>query len=440
MLLFKINFSSFILLSEKLIKYHKMKKIVLAIAIFLVALPSQGQELIGRKKNNKLSKETFSNKKGSKYEFTLIKDLEATPVENQNRTGTCWSFSSLSFIESEMIRTGHKPVNLSEMYIARNAYIGKATNYLRMYGNFNFGEGGEFHDIPWVIQNYGIVPESAYSGLNYGSKTHNHAEMEGALMAMLKVFVKKPQGGKLTKSWKKAFTGVVDAYLGDIPDNVEDFKFTEDGVTYNPKTYAKHLGLNMDDYIEITSYNHHPFYKTFVLEIPDNWEMKEAYNVPLDDFMDIMETAIKKGYTFAWGADVSEKGFSARDALAIVPEDESTIQEKGKDAVFFNNAGAEKTSNAFMQPVKEKWVTQQERQDAFDDQRTTDDHGMHITGLIKDQTGKKYFIVKNSWGTKYNQADGYFYASFPYVRYKTMDIMIHKDALTKAMKKKLGIK
>ncbi len=417
-----------------------MKKYILVLASFLFAFSTQAQEFTTKRLVSKTENKPFTNKKGSKYEFTLIKDLDATPVENQNRTGTCWSFSSLSFIESEMIRTGHKPVNLSEMYIARNAYIGKATNYLRMYGNFNFGEGGEFHDIPWVIQNYGIVPESAYNGLDYGSKTHNHSEMEGALMAMLKVFVKKPQGGKLTKSWKKAFTGVVDAYLGDVPDNVEDFTFVEDGVTYNPKTYAKHIGLNMDDYIEITSYNHHPFYKTFVLEIPDNWEMKEAYNVPLDDFMDIMETAINKGYTFAWGADVSEKGFSARDALAIVPEDESTIQKKGKDDVFFNNAGAEKISNAFMQPVKEKWVTQQERQDAFDDQRTTDDHGMHITGLIKDQTGKKYFIVKNSWGTKYNQADGYFYASFPYVRYKTMDIMIHKDALTKAMKKKLGIK
>ncbi len=417
-----------------------MKKYILVIVVFVFTFTIQAQEFTTKKSVDKTETKPFTNKKGSHYEFTLIKDLEATPVENQNRTGTCWSFSSLSFMESEMIRQGHKPANLSEMYIARNAYIGKAENYLRMYGTFNFGEGGAFHDIPWVIKRFGIVPESVYTGLNYGSKQHKHAEMEQALAAMLKVFVEKPQGGKLTKNWKKAFTGVVDAYLGDMPDNTEDFTFVEDGVTYTPKSYAKHLGLNMDDYISITSYTHHPFYDKFVLEVQDNWAMQSCYNVPLDEFMDIMENAIDKGFTFAWGADVSEKGFSSRDALAILPEDESTIKEKGKDDVFFSQNGAEKISNAFMQPVKEKWVTQQERQDAFDEQTTTDDHGMHITGMVKDQKGTKYFIVKNSWGTKYNQCDGYFYASFPYVRYKTMNIMIHKDALSNSMKKKLGIK
>ncbi len=417
-----------------------MKKLVLAIAFLALSLHVQSQEFTTKRSVSKTENKSFTNKKGSQYQFTLIKDLEATPVENQNRTGTCWSFSSLSFMESEMIRQGHPATNLSEMYIARNAYIGKAENYLRMYGTFNFGEGGAFHDIPWVIKRFGIVPESAYTGLHYGSKQHKHAEMEQALAAMLKVFVKKPQGGKLTKNWKKAFTGVVDAYLGDIPDQTEEFTFVEDGVTYTPKSYAKHIGLNMDDYISITSYTHHPFYEKFVLEVQDNWALQSCYNVPLDEFMDIMEGAINKGFTFAWGADVSEKGFSSRDALAILPEDQSTIQEKGQDDVFFSQNGAEKISNAFMQPVKEKWVTQQERQDAFDEQTTTDDHGMHITGMVKDQKGTKYFIVKNSWGTKYNQCDGYFYASFPYVRYKTMNIMIHKDALSKAMKKKLGIK
>jgi len=417
-----------------------MKKYILAIAIFMFTYAFQAQEFTTKRSVSKTENKPFTNKKGSQYEFTLLKDLEATPVQNQNRTGTCWSFSTLSFMESEMIRQGHKPANLSEMYIARNAYIGKAENYLRMYGNFNFGEGGAFHDIQWVIKRFGIVPESVYSGLNYGSDQHKHSEMEKALEAMVKVFAKKPQGGKLTKNWKKAYTGVIDAYLGDLPDNTEDFTFVEDGVTYTPQSYAKSIGLNMDDYIGITSYTHHPFYSKFVIEVPDNWAMQSSYNVPLDEFMDIMEGAINNGYTFAWGADVSEKGFSSRDALAIVPEDDSTIQEKGKDDVFFSQNGAEKISNAFMQPVKEKWVTQQERQDAFDEQTTTDDHGMHITGMVKDQKGTKYFIVKNSWGTKYNQCDGYFYASFPYVRYKTMNIMIHKDALSKSMKKKLGIK
>jgi len=418
-----------------------MKKILLTIAVLLSIFSMQAQEFKINKKNKKLNKETFTNKEGSKYEFTLIKDIEATPVQNQNKTGTCWSFSTLSFMESEMIRKGHKPANLSEMFIARNAYIGKAENYLRMYGHFNFSEGGAFHDIPWVIKRFGIVPEDAYKGLEYGSKTHLHSEMKGMLEAMVKVLAKKPQKGKLTKSWKKAYEGVLDAYLGELPTDIEDFTFEKDGKTYTPKSYAKAIGLDdMDDYISITSYTHHPFYSKFVLEVPDNWAMQSCYNLPLDEFMNVMEDAIKKGYSFAWGADVSEKGFSARNGLAIVPEDENAIKEDDKDNIFFNSAGAEKISNAFTQPVKEKIVTQQERQDAFDEQTTTDDHGMHITGLIKDQNGTKYFIVKNSWGTKYNQCNGYFYASFPYVRYKTMNIMIHKDALSKEMKKKLGIK
>ena len=380
-----------------------------------------------------------TNKKGSEYKFKVIKDLEALEVQNQGRTGTCWSFSSLSFFESEIIRTGHGKHNLSEMYIVRNAYIGKAENFLRMYGTFTFGAGGAFHDIPWVIRRFGIVPEEVYRGLNYGDTIHRHAEMEAILTGTVKALANKPQNGHLTPVWKKAFTGILDAYLGELPDNVEDFKFNFQGKEYTPISYAKELGLNMDDYISITSYTHHPFYSKFVLEVQDNWALQSCYNVPLDEFMQIMENAIMKGYTFAWGADVSEKGFNYRVALALLPEDEATIKVKGKDNKHFSDAGAEKVSNAFMTPVKEKIVTQEERQLAFDLQETTDDHGMHITGIVEDQTGKKYFIVKNSWG-KSNECDGYFFASFPYVRYKTMNILVHKDALSKAMKKKLGIK
>ncbi len=404
-----------------------MKLFLVALASFFIMGISNAQDVI-------------TNRKGSEYRFEVIKELEANAVENQNRTGTCWSFSSLSFFESELLRTGKGHVDLSEMYIVRNAYIGKAINYLRMYGTFTFGQGGAFHDIPWVIRRFGIVPESAYEGLNYGSDIHNHNEMEGLLEAMVKVLAKKPQGKKLTKNWKKAYAGVVDAYLGDLPDNMRDFKFKVDGKEYNPYSYRDKLGLDMDDYISITSFTHHPFYKKFVLEVQDNWAMQSSYNVPLDEMMDIMEHAIDEGYTFAWGADVSEKGFSSRDALAILPKDASTIEQKGKDEVFFNGAGSEKISNAFMQPVDENWVSQEERQDAFDAQETTDDHGMHAVGLVKDQNGQKYLLIKNSWGTKYNQCDGYFYASFPYVRYKTINIQIHKDALTKKMRKKLGIK
>jgi bleomycin hydrolase len=380
-----------------------------------------------------------TNKEGSEYEFKVIKDLEATDVQSQGRTGTCWSFSSLSFFESEIIRLKKGKHNLSEMFIARNAYIGKAENYLRMYGTFTFGPGGAFHDIPWVIRRYGIVPESVYEGLNYGDTIHRHAEMEAILGATVKELAKKPQNGRLSPVWKKAYTGILDAYLGDLPDNVEDFKFTYEGKEYTPMSYTKSLGLDMDNYISLTSYTHHPFYSKFVLEVQDNWAMQSGYNLPIDEFMAVMEQAIMSGYTFAWGADVSEKGFGYRDALAILPEDESTIQKKGRDNKHFSDAGAKKISNAFITPVKEKNVTQQERQIAFDNQETTDDHGMHITGLVEDQKGTKYFIVKNSWG-KTNECDGYFFASFPYVKYKTMNILVHKDALSKDIKKKLGIK
>lgn len=385
--------------------------------------------------------EPITNKKGSEYKFEIIKDNDATEVVSQGRTGTCWSFSSLSFFESELMRMGKGKHNLSEMFIVRNAYLGKAENYLRMYGTFNFGQGGAFHDIPWVIERFGIVPEEVYAGLNYGSEIHNHEEMESMLRAMVENLAKKPQKGKLTANWKKAFLGVTDAYLGDLPkENMEEFKFTYQGKEYTPKSFANELGMKMDDYVSLTSYTHHPFYTQFVLEVQDNWAMKTGYNLPIDELFEVMEYSLKEGYTFAWGADVSEKGFSFRDGLAILPEDESTISKKGEDDKYFNSAGAEKISNAFMQPVKEKWVTQEERQAAFDAQTTTDDHGMHITGLMKDQNGTKYFIVKNSWGTKHNDCDGYFYASFPYARYKTMNIQIHKDAIPKHIKKKLGMK
>lgn len=387
-----------------------------------------------------LSQEKFeTNKKDSEYKFTVLKDLEATEVQSQGRTGTCWSFSSLSFFESEIIRIKNEKHNLSEMFIARNAYVGKAENFLRMYGTFTFGPGGAFHDIPWVIRRYGIVPEEVYEGLNYGDSIHRHAEMEAILGATVKELAKKPQNGRLTPVWKKAYTGILDAYLGDLPDNVEEFKFTYKGQEYTPMSYTKSLGLDMDNYISLTSYTHHPFYSKFVLEVQDNWAMQSGYNLPIDEFMKVMEDAIMGGYTFAWGADVSEKGFAYRDALAILPEDESTITKKGRDNKHFSDAGAAKISDAFVTPVKERDVTQQERQIAFDNQETTDDHGMHITGLVKDQNGTKYFIVKNSWG-KSNECDGYFFASFPYVKYKTMNILVHKDALSKDIKKKIGIK
>ena len=389
---------------------------------------------------NSFSQSKFeTNKKDSEYKFKVLKDLEATDVQDQGRTSTCWSFSSLSFFESEIIRIKKERHNLSEMYIVRNAYLGKAENYLRMYGTFTFGPGGAFHDIPWVIKRYGIVPEEVYGGLNYGASAHKHSEMEAVVESAVKALAKKPQNGKLTPVWKNGIEGILDAYLGDMPSNIDDFNFSYKGKKYNPKTFSESLGLNMEDYISLTSFTHHPFYSSFVLEVQDNWALQSSYNLPLDEFMEAMESALMQGYTFAWGADVSEKGFGYRDALAILPEDESTIKKSGKDSKRYNDAGAERISNAFNSPVKEKKISQKDRQIAFDNQETTDDHGMHVTGLVEDQNGTKYFIVKNSWGES-NEKDGYFFASFPYVRYKTLNIQVHKDVLSKDLKKKLGIK
>lgn len=378
--------------------------------------------------------EKVTNREGSDYQFTVIHDLETTPVQSQGRTGTCWTFSALSFLESELMRMGKGKHELSEMWIARNAYYDKAINYVRMHGHFNFGPGGAFHDIPYVIRKYGIVPLSAYEGLNYGARTHNHSEMDAMLKSMVDVVIKSPQNRQLTTSWTDAINGVLDAYLGKKPEN-----FVVDGKTYNGKSYAKELGLNMDDYVVLGSFTHHPFYEQFVLAVPDNWAFGQVYNLPVDELMEVAEYALEKGYTWAWAADVSEKGFSFRDGLAIVPEDESTIRKRGRDNKHFSDAGAEKIGDAFNQPVKEKTITQEMRQIAYDNYQTTDDHGMHVTGLVKDQAGTKYFIVKNSWGTG-NFCDGYFYASEAYFKYKTMNIMLHKSALPKKLAKKLGIK
>ncbi|HRN42168.1 MAG TPA: C1 family peptidase, partial [Vicingus sp.] len=264
--------------------------------------------------------DTLRNKKDGKYHFTVVKDIEALDVQSQGRTGTCWSFSSLSFLESEIIRKGKKPVSLSEMFIVRNAYLDKAINYVRMHGTINFAAGGAFHDIPHTIKKYGIVPEEIYKGLNYGEDKHNHAELDAILKATVEEIVKNPQR-KLTSSWKDAINGILDAYFGKLPT-----EFTYEGKKYTPKTYAESLGLNMDDYVVIGSFTHHPFYETFVIEVPDNWNFGSIYNVPLKEMEQIMNDAVMKGYSVAWGSDVSEKGFSFKNGLAIVPEDEATIQ------------------------------------------------------------------------------------------------------------------
>jgi bleomycin hydrolase len=396
-----------------------MKKIFLIISIFALS--------------NVYSQDTLRNKKNGGYFFKVMADIEATDVQNQNRTSTCWSFSSLSFFESELMRKGKGKHNLSEMFIVRHAYVGKADMYVRMYGTHNFGPGGAFHDLPWVIRRHGIVPESVYGGLNYGTDKHNHAEMDAILKSMVEAVKENPQG-HLTPSWKNAFAAAVDAYLGKIPNT-----FTYENKTYTPQSFANYLDLNMDDYVSLTSFTHHPYHSQFAIEVPDNWAMMQSYNVTLDELENAAIESLKNGYTWAWGADVSEKGFSFKNGVAIVPIHDSLIQQHGKDNKGFNDAGAKRTGTAFDNPMEELTITDSIRQVAFDNYSTTDDHGMHVVGYVKDQNGKVYFKVKNSWGTG-NDCGGYLYCSINYFRYKTINIYMHKNALSKDLAKKLGIK
>jgi len=376
------------------------------------------------------------NAEGSEYQFSKIAHLDATPVESQGITGTCWSFSALSFFESELMRMGTKnPDLLSEMYIVRKAYESKAEKYIRMDGKINFSEGGAFHDIPYVIRRYGIVPQQVYSGLNYGSETHDHSEMfavlDGSVQGLLQHLKNSNKG--LSSSWMFGVNGILNAYLGA---DIQQFEFK--GKKYTPSSYAKAIGLDMDQYVSLTSFTNHEMYKKCQLAIPDNWAWGESYNVGLEDLFEACETALKNGFTLAWGADVSEKGFSFKNGLAIVPEDPSTIEVKGKDNKNFSDAGADKSSNAFVTPQKEINITPEIRQKGYDNKTTTDDHGMHIVGIYKDQKGTKYLLVKNSWGTS-NYPKGYLYVSEAYFKYKTINIYLHKDGISSALKKKLNL-
>ena len=376
-----------------------------------------------------------TNIDGSSYQFTKVHHLDATPVQSQGRTGTCWSFSGLSFFESELIRKGNKnPDVLSEMYVVRKSYENKADKFIRMDGKINFSEGGAFHDIPWVIKNYGIVPYDVYNGLN-GSEAYDHAEffevLNGAVQGLLKYMSSSSNG--ISGNWKAAVNGVLDAYLGK---DIKEFEWK--GKKYSPQSYAASIGLNMDEYVSLTSFTNHAPYAKCQLAIPDNYNWGDSYNVGLDDLMTTVENALAAGYTVAWGADVSEKGFSFKNGIAIVPEDPSTISMAGKDNKNYNDAGADRNSNAFMNPTKEVKVSPELRQKGYDLKTTTDDHGMHIVGLYKDQNGTKYLLVKNSWGTG-NYPKGYLYVSEQYFRLKTINIYLNKGGVSVDLKKKLGL-
>lgn len=367
-----------------------------------------------------MAQNTASNSAQSKFQFTIEKEIKNTEVKNQCNTSTCWSFSTLSFLESEMLKSGKPAVNLSEMFIVRHVYLQKAERYIRMHGHTNMGPGGAFHDVTNVIRQYGIVPEDVYPGNPEVENKHDHSELDVSLKAFLDGVLKNDT--KITGKWRQAVNGILDAYLGKLPE-----KFDFQGKSFSPKSFSEFMGINPDNYLEISSFTHHPAYKSFVLEVPDNWSWSSVYNVSLKDMAEIADYSLTNNYSVAWAADVSEKGFSFKNSLAIVPvKEDATIADLEKDSVF-------------LKPGPERTITPELRQAAFDDYATQDDHGMHLMGMAKDQTGKRFYIVKNSWGSERNFAKGYFYCSQAYYLFKTTSIMVHKNGVPKAILAKLGL-
>jgi len=392
------------------------KPLVLASGLMMTVTFGYAQDnLVNSLKNNQSANSTAG------FKFTELINLENTPVKNQGSSGTCWSYSTNSFLESEMIRMGKEPVALSEIFSARNAYVEKGKNYVRMHGAVTLGDGGALHDVINMFRQYGAMPQINYTGLNYGTKTNKFAEMGGLTSGFLEAIVKNPNG-TLTPNWLKAYTAILDSYLGEVPKNF-DYK----GKSYTPQSFAKNVvGINPDEYVELSSFNDHPYYSKFTLLVPDNWSFDQVYNVQVNEITDIIDNALKKGYSVAWATDVSEKSFSYKNGVAFVPAkpfDEMTPQE---------------TANLFNGPQPEMEITAANRQLAFDNYQTTDDHGMHIVGLAKDQNGKEYYIVKNSWGAT-NDYKGYLYVTKNYVKYKTTAFLLNKGGIPSAISKKLGL-
>ncbi len=378
------------------------------------------------------------------YVFTKVKELPITSVKDQARAGTCWCYSGLGFIEAELLRMGKGEYDLSEMYLVHNTYVDRAKAAVRTHGDVSFSQGGSFYDVIYGMKTFGLVPESEMRpGAMYGDSLSKHGELSAVSDAIVNAIAKGEhkslQSDKNNEMlWVKSIKAVHDIYLGKCPET-----FVYNGVTYTPMSFYNSLGLNPDDYVSITSYTHHPFYEKFVLEIQDNWRWSQCYNVPLDEFMDIFDYAIDNGYTVAWGADVSEEGFrkGIREGFCVLPDlDATSTDNGGSDMAHWTGLSkTDRAKEAYEHPTPQRWVTQEERQLGYDNWETTDDHGMLIYGKAKDQAGNEYYMVKNSWGKVYKY-DGMFYASKAFVRYKTMNILVHKNAIPKETKKKLGIK
>ena len=368
------------------------------------------------------------------FVFTTVKENPITSIKNQNRSSTCWSFSSVAFLESELLRQGKGEFDLSEMFIVHHTMEDRAVNYVRYHGDASFSPGGSFEDMVVCYEKYGMVPQDAMPGIMYGDSLPVHNELDAVAGAYVEA-IGKGKFSKLTPVWKNGLRSIYDTYLGECPK-----EFNYNGKTYTPRTFADEvLKLNMNDYISLTSYTHHPFYTQFNVEVQDNWRNALSYNLPIEELMEVMDNAVRKGYTFAWGSDVSEQGFT-RDGIAVFPDASKGAELTGSDmAHWLGLSAADKRKELTSKPLPEVTVTQEMRQTAFDNWETTDDHGMLIYGLAKDQNGKEYFMVKNSWGEA-GKYKGIWYASKAFVAYKTMNILVHKDAIPSKIAKKLGLK
>ncbi|MBR3409138.1 MAG: aminopeptidase [Paludibacteraceae bacterium] len=401
-----------------------MKKIFCIAALAAVCLSAGAQEA-----------EKKDSVKG--FQFTTMDSVGITSVKDQNRSSTCWAFSTIGFLESELLRLTGKTYDLSEMFVVSHTMMDRAEYVVRMHGDADFAPGGSAYDVIYCLKNYGMVPQEAMPGIMYGTSKADtlpvHTELDAVAKGYVNGIAKNTRLKKLSPIWKQGLQAIYDAYLGKYPTY-----FTYEDVEYTPTSFASMLGLNPDDYVSITSYTHHPFYSQFALEVQDNWRMDQMYNVPMEDMMRIIDHAISSGYTLAWGADVSEAGFT-RKGIGVVPDIENE-DNTGSDADHWVGLTPdEKRKELTEGPCAELTITQEMRQEAFDNWENTDDHGMQIFGTAQDQNGKKYYMVKNSWGTKKSNYKGIWYISEAFMQYKTNDILVHKDAIPEDIRAKLGL-
>ena len=400
-----------------------MKRMILTLALAAFAAASLGAQA--------------PKVKPADYQFTTVKEIPVTSMKNQNRSGTCWCFSALSFLESEVIKAKNLKAeaypDFSEMFVVRHSYHDRAVKFVRLNGYLNMAAGSGFGDVLEVIRDYGLMPQSAYSGMNYGYDLPVQGELDAVLKGYVQAVVKNPNR-KLTPVWPKGFDGILDAYLGELPET-----FVENGVTYTAESYRDAMGINPDDYVNISSYTHHPFYSQFAIEVEDNWRWGLCYNLPLDEFMAIIDNAVENGYTVLWGGDVSEPGFT-RDGLAVLLDTEAKATTGSDQERWVGKAEDKPAAAAEKKELpKELQVTQEIRQRMYDEKTSTDDHGMHLYGTAKDQNGTKYYLIKNSWGVT-GAYDGTWYMSENFVKGKTLNFVVNKKALPKDIAKKLGIK